>query len=417
MTDEVIPSAAALAARSAVARSAWLAATRPEDLNHVELELKAVIESTKLGTKQTGDAAYRPVRDTARQRLLLLLCQAGRDDEAIKLMRKASFLARLSPGVLNYSTEPHAEENNVSPTTGAQGDEVPPLLVLDHAVPQRVLADLDRCFTAVDAAYWTYHGYTVEPPTPYFSYAVPIEACQLPGSLGPLGALVRCTLTALAKFKGVEAAAKVKFAELWAHNRPHPSGHQMHFDSDDEGRLGIRNPVVSSVVYLTSGTGGPTVVTDQKLTDTSLARRGWAALPRRGRLVVFDGSVLHGVVPGKGLPPPLPGDEDESARDGIAAASPRRVTVMLALWEELRARTDPGFGSSRPLPPIGTSEWVELLTRPYASGDAEKHEAQQEPAPSVAIPSLIEPVWVDMEMNPWPTDRRMPPYERAFQGF
>ncbi len=29
----------------------------------------------------------------------------------------------------------------------------------------------------------------------------------------------------------------------------------MHFDSDDEGRGGIRNPIVSGVVYLTSDIG------------------------------------------------------------------------------------------------------------------------------------------------------------------
>ena len=31
------------------------------------------------------------------------------------------------------------------------------------------------------------------------------------------------------------AAASATAAEWWAHSRPHASGHQMHFDSDDEG--------------------------------------------------------------------------------------------------------------------------------------------------------------------------------------
>src|SRR4051812_969890 len=39
-------------------------------------------------------------------------------------------------------------------------------------------------------------------------------------------------------------------AEWWAHCRPHASGHQLHFDSDDEGRGGVRNPSVSTVLYL-----------------------------------------------------------------------------------------------------------------------------------------------------------------------
>lgn len=31
------------------------------------------------------------------------------------------------------------------------------------------------------------------------------------------------------------AVAEARFAEWWAHCRPHGSGHQMHFDSDNEG--------------------------------------------------------------------------------------------------------------------------------------------------------------------------------------
>lgn len=37
---------------------------------------------------------------------------------------------------------------------------------------------------------------------------------------------------------------EAKFVEWWAHRRPHSSGHQMHFDSDNEGRGGVRNPIV-----------------------------------------------------------------------------------------------------------------------------------------------------------------------------
>jgi hypothetical protein len=39
----------------------------------------------------------------------------------------------------------------------------------------------------------------------------------------------------------------------------------MHFDSDDEGVGGVRNPIISTVIYLTDGVGGPTLVTDQVL--------------------------------------------------------------------------------------------------------------------------------------------------------
>ena len=48
------------------------------------------------------------------------------------------------------------------------------------------------------------------------------------------------------------AVKEAKFVEWWAHRRPHSSGHQMHFDSDNEGRGGVRNPIVRYVNGLAS---------------------------------------------------------------------------------------------------------------------------------------------------------------------
>ncbi len=45
-----------------------------------------------------------------------------------------------------------------------------------------------------------------------------------------------------------------RYAEWWAHCRRHPAGHQLHFDSDDEGTGGVRNPIISTVIYLTGKT-------------------------------------------------------------------------------------------------------------------------------------------------------------------
>ena len=87
--------------------------------------------------------------------------------------------------------------------------------------------------------------------------------------------------------------------EWWAHNRPHPSGHQLHFDSDNEGQDGVRNPIVTSVCYLSQGVGGPTLITDMHIDDKSLACQGWLVYPKINRFVVFDGQVLHGVIPAR----------------------------------------------------------------------------------------------------------------------
>ena len=51
-------------------------------------------------------------------------------------------------------------------------------------------------------------------------------------------------------------AAGAAHVEFWAHCRRHSAGHQLHYDSDDEGVGGVRNPIVSSVLYLTGGLEG-----------------------------------------------------------------------------------------------------------------------------------------------------------------
>ena len=58
-------------------------------------------------------------------------------------------------------------------------------------------------------------------------------------------------------------------AEWWVHTRPHCSGHQLHFDSD-ETRLHKestpQHPLVSVVLFINEGSvGGPTLVTNQTL--------------------------------------------------------------------------------------------------------------------------------------------------------
>jgi len=111
-------------------------------------------------------------------------------------------------------------------------------------------------------------------------------------------------------------------AEWWAHCRPHASGHQLHFDSEDEGRGTVRHPIVSTVLYLTEGIGGPTLVTNQRLGD-NLAERGWLAHPGLNRLTMFKGNVLHGVIPGRGIAP-VPTAESGKAR---------RITFMCAFWK------------------------------------------------------------------------------------
>ena len=75
--------------------------------------------------------------------------------------------------------------------------------------------------------------------------------------------------------------------------------------------------------------GGPTLITQQRVTDTTLATRGWLVPPATNRFVVFDGRVLHGVVPGRSVP---------------AHPARRRVTWMVAFWEDITQRGSAELG-------------------------------------------------------------------------
>eukprot|EP00510_Aplanochytrium_minuta_P009881 CAMPEP_0184073378 /NCGR_PEP_ID=MMETSP0957-20130417/64078_1 /TAXON_ID=627963 /ORGANISM="Aplanochytrium sp, Strain PBS07" /LENGTH=106 /DNA_ID=CAMNT_0026374971 /DNA_START=182 /DNA_END=498 /DNA_ORIENTATION=- len=66
------------------------------------------------------------------------------------------------------------------------------------------------------------------------------------------------------KFPGLKDA---EYVEWWAHCRPHESGHQLHFDSADEGKNKVLNPISSAVLYIQGEVGGPTLVTDQRISD------------------------------------------------------------------------------------------------------------------------------------------------------
>jgi methyl-CpG-binding domain protein 4 len=284
--------------------------------------------------------------------------QAGKPQNATALLRSAGYAVRLSSAVLNYQLEAPL------PFSGGK----PPCTVIDDAVPEPLLNIFRSALGPVDAAYWTQHDYAVEPPSPYFSYVVPISDVA---ELGALGKLITAVADAGTSVVGDEIK-KARFAEIWAHNRPHGSGHQLHFDSDDEGRGGIRHPIVSSAFFVQGQIGGPTLVSEQRLGDKELGGCCWLCPPKPNRLIVFDGSVLHGVIPGRGVSP-----------DG----SSRRVTLMIALWADLVIRTDPGKGSARTFP---TGRLAPLWAKDLASTTVIRSTAAKR---KLFQPILVEPFW------------------------
>ena len=221
------------------------------------------------------------VRRRALEKLGLLLCQQPETQgRARRLLLRNSYQFRLSADVLCYPLMAPSECLPVPPQNL--------LSVTDDALPLGMLGQLQEAL-APSSPFWGAHGYRCG-TSPFFSYVHHLDEPPRCGFDRVLAVLHAHVCSAFPQ------AAYAKRAEWWAHCRPHGTGHQLHFDSDDEGRAGVRNPMVSCALYLTSDIGGPTLVTDQAIGSSRLAQRGWATLPHTNRLLMFNGKFLHGVV-------------------------------------------------------------------------------------------------------------------------
>lgn len=285
------------------------------------------------------------------------------------------------------------------------------MAVLDGALPLTTLSCVQAAFSP-DSPFWAQHQYSSCPPSPYFSYCHSLST-DADSGMDQLIRLVQRVVT-----PHFPEVAHAKCAEWWAHCRPHPHGHQLHFDSDNEGMDGVRNPIVSTVLYLSEGVGGPTLMTNQHLEDTKLAARGWLAFPKLNRLVVFDGSYLHGVIP----------DRFQALEEGGGGG--RRVTLMIAFWRHhLRhhPRDDgrPGACASPPAAPDADTWWGSLPQLPGTAGKSgSRGDGGRVSSPRRVGAQSTGAVWEEVcperaAREGWRISQlsKLPSYELCFQGF
>eukprot|EP00980_Cylindrotheca_fusiformis_P024772 scaffold12445_cov115-Cylindrotheca_fusiformis.AAC.1 len=387
------------------ARLLWLKASTIQDLDQVEHLYRNALNSKQSSIQNRGHPPKKKKQKTKeyaelsakdyRQAgvwLSLLYCQSGRAQKAKKGLEYLGFVCRLASQVLDY---PLKTSNKRSRNKKHHFSQSLPLCVMyDNFLNDSELNHLKAIFGDPDACYWSSHNYQVEPPSPYFSYVFPLKSKHRGGFVDDLVRKIWKLPELNDKFPELKRA---KFVEMWAHNRPHASGHQMHFDSDDEGRGSIRNPIVSTILYITADGGGPSLVTNQRLGSTSLADKGWLSHPKTKRLVAFDGRVLHGVVPGKGLPLYKGG---------------RRVTLMFAFWKNIETRDQPTPGSARPFPRRSKAKWAQDLvdsSTPVRSTVSEDFEEKR--------PIELDVVYETLDGRAWKPADGMIDYEQVFQGF
>jgi hypothetical protein len=251
----------------------------PADVSTAEALLRAAAASN-----DAGDAGAVAAADAE---LALLLCQEGRDDDARAILARRGFRYRLSREVLRYDRE-EDEEDEKDDVAEAIATHSKHVRVFDDAVPVAMLRRLREAFRP-SSSFWREHAYG-RSDCGFFSYVhelPPIgDGTTEPPPLNVMDVVVRHAWR-IARL-AFPACATATRAEWWAHARPHACGHQMHFDSDDEGARAsrggkndaIRHPICSVVIFVNGRSGGPTLVTDQTPSSRRLARRGWLAAPK-----------------------------------------------------------------------------------------------------------------------------------------
>eukprot|EP00438_Fugacium_kawagutii_P033356 Skav231017 [mRNA] locus=scaffold1869:28029:29561:+ [translate_table: standard] len=320
----------------------------------------------------TGGKAKRALL----QRLILLLLQQGRHEEARPLLTEGGWKYCLAPWILC----PDGLEQPGS-------DDGFPGCVLDNAIPEAFLNHLQTLLCPA-SNFWTEHVYNEilgSSEVGYFSYVQDLGG----ETQNTLDLVIAHVWELLKKTNHFPGLGEAKVAEWWAHKRPHGCGHQMHYDSDNEGIGGVRNPICSCIIYVNAPLGGgPTLVTDQKLAEKQLGSKGWLVTPRVGRLAAYDGTYFHGVVPGCGKAP--------SGEPSLE----RRITFMIAFWKDgfLKRpfKRDGLPGSSRPVPnpaqilEIGSRRytWHRELALPLDGADTGV-------SPIQVFPPCRKPIWTE----------------------
>ena len=395
-------------------RSLYRRAASQSDLDHAEEVLREsirlAVEDDKHGNEnqEYDDAEEEDDDGTApeAQRLLArLLCQSpGRKKEAFALLSTMGYTHTLAHELTCFdflrgeSAVPMLGEP--TPPTDNEKRSGAHVSAFDQVLPPEMLAHLQAALSP-NAPFWREHRYG-SPSTGFFSYQIPLpmfspdwksKSRRGRSSLEEIIVHLRATAA-----ESVPDAANAKFAEVWAHSRSHSSGHKLHFDYiQHDGQTD--HPIVSTVLYLTSPCGGPTLVTNQVMPKenseeavesdpSSLTHNGWAVVPSPNRMLVFKGTLLHCVLPGVGPRPQRMGTAVlKRKREDTAAASTtttttigdddsRRLTFMVALW-----RDDPGAPPFPGPSAVGEKTWpasfLVPLERPCVSGRGERHVARR----------------------------------------
>jgi hypothetical protein len=282
--------------------------------------------------------------------LALLHSQLGNFNEADKYLAMLGFVLKLSNKIMCPSAHPTScvlPDQKQAPVLNKQLSHTP-VVAFDDVLPPNLLQPLLAAFSP-SSMFWSEHNYPTED---FFSYSC--EKSDNPSLMSQIIEFVTPLIDS--HFRDMKIASRGCSVEWWCHRRDQSSGfaHQLHFDLDENslqtykddvlnqqtknGQLSgskedsencLRedlHPLVSAVLYLSEQkNAAPTLVTDQTLDTGSVATQAWLCHPAENRLLLFDGKLLHGVVP---FLSPIEKKKYSTSNSG---ASPR-ITIMMGFW-------------------------------------------------------------------------------------
>jgi len=290
-----------------------------------ERVLREVLSQDEIGASSLHSLK---LKCDASLRLSLLLCQQGRSSAADKLLARMGYRIRLSDQIINYPYR-----SKLCPQSGVEAESV---CVINGAVPTEVLEQLHTALGPSRAPFWAEHFY---PEVGFFSYNFRLDSCAT-NLIEELILYLRPLVT-----RHFPDVASAHSAEWWMHSKSADQwqGHALHYDSNEHSATSssdIAHPAVTSVVYLTepsSSIFGPTLVLDQRLGGHH-AGQGFLVPPRRGRVLLFNGRLLHGVLPGKPW--------EQISPLCSSSTDLRRLTLMIGWWTApVRHRPCPDMAS------------------------------------------------------------------------
>jgi hypothetical protein len=185
-----------------------------------------------------------------------------------------------------------------------------------------VLANLQAGFR-LESPYWMVGGSRVGYQGDYYSHWFGL-------SEEPTNTIHQALLQ-LAETLTPEQRETIEGVEWWAHRRPFGSAgaegsaefertrylnHHLHYDTDDvavEEGGDWHHPQISSVLYLTDGSGPTLIINQTKQEPLDPSAVSAVVTPRQNMFMHFKGDLLHTV-----LPPEAP--------------APERVTIAIAFW-------------------------------------------------------------------------------------